>query len=119
MGRYISGDINGKFWFGLQPSDAADRFGVTGYQPEELYYYFDKEDLNSVEEEISLLEENLKDVIPNIKNMFKNSSSWSTEILAANNVTQQQLSDYVDLQLGYDIRDCIKENGSCEFVAEC
>ena len=33
MGRYYSGDIEGKFWFALQSSDAADRFGVVGTQP--------------------------------------------------------------------------------------
>ena len=52
MGRYYSGDIDGKFWFALQSSDAADRFGVTGTQPNYLYYYFDESDLEAVEEEI-------------------------------------------------------------------
>jgi hypothetical protein len=28
MGRYYSGDIDGKFWFALQSSDCADRFAV-------------------------------------------------------------------------------------------
>ncbi len=28
MGRYYSGDIEGKFWFAVQSSYAADRFGV-------------------------------------------------------------------------------------------
>ena len=52
MGRYYSGDIDGKFWFALQSSDAADRFGVTGTQPNYLHYYFDDSDLEAVEEEI-------------------------------------------------------------------
>ena len=29
MGRYYSGDINGKFMFAVQPSDAGERFGAT------------------------------------------------------------------------------------------
>jgi hypothetical protein len=29
------------------------------------------------------------------------------------------LSEYADLDLGRKIRDCIKENGQCEFEAEC
>ena len=37
MGRWCSGSIDHKFWVGIQSSDAADRFGVTGHQPEELY----------------------------------------------------------------------------------
>ena len=34
MGRYYDGDIEGKFWFGVQSSDDADFFGSKGYQPE-------------------------------------------------------------------------------------
>ena len=41
MGRWYSGSIEGKFWFAIQDSNAADRFGVVGHQPEELYYNFD------------------------------------------------------------------------------
>jgi hypothetical protein len=33
MGRYYSGDIEGKFVFGSQSSTAADRFGVEGHTP--------------------------------------------------------------------------------------
>jgi hypothetical protein len=34
-------------------------------------------------------------------------------------ITKQELSEYADLCLGIKIRDCIKENGSCSFEAEC
>lgn len=30
MGRFYTGDISGKFWFGVQASDDADHFGVEG-----------------------------------------------------------------------------------------
>ena len=53
MGRYINVDINRKLWFAVQSSDAADRFGVTGNKPEELYYYFDTENLEEIEEELA------------------------------------------------------------------
>jgi hypothetical protein len=35
MGRYYNGDIEGKFWVGIQPSTDADFFGVIH---EEVYY---------------------------------------------------------------------------------
>ena len=38
MGRYYSGDIEGKFWFAVQSSNAADRFGGI-VKP---YYFEDK-----------------------------------------------------------------------------
>ena len=41
MGRYYSGDIEGKFWFAIQSSDDADYFGVEGVS-NYLGYYFDK-----------------------------------------------------------------------------
>ena len=44
MGRYIVGDINRKLWFAVQSSNAADRFGVTGCEPNYIEYYFNKED---------------------------------------------------------------------------
>ena len=37
MGRYYTGDIEGKFWFALQSSNAASRFG--GVESEPAYIY--------------------------------------------------------------------------------
>jgi len=37
MGRYYSGDINGKFWFGIQSSTDAENFGAIN----EPYYIWD------------------------------------------------------------------------------
>ena len=31
MGRYYNGDIEGKFWFGVQASNDADFFGSEGH----------------------------------------------------------------------------------------
>jgi hypothetical protein len=41
MGRYYSGDIEGKFMFATQSSTAADRFGSSYYEPNHVNYYFD------------------------------------------------------------------------------
>jgi hypothetical protein len=40
-------------------------------------------------------------------------------MLADANITQHELSEYADLGMGKKIRDCIIENGSCSFEAEC
>ena len=56
MGRYYSGDIEGKFWFALQSSNCADRFGREGQTPSYLDYYFDIDDLPEVEAEIQRIE---------------------------------------------------------------
>jgi hypothetical protein len=39
MGRYYTGDIEGKFMFGVQSSDDANFFGVEGESRSLDYYY--------------------------------------------------------------------------------
>ena len=119
MGRYFSGDIEGKFWFGLQSSDCADRFGVQGYQPETLNYCFEESDLEGVEQEIARIEESLGDKVKIIEDFFETNNGYNDTMLADANITNQELSEFADLGLGKQIRDCIIENGSCSFEAEC
>ena len=119
MGRYYSGDIDGKFWFALQPSDCADRFGVVGQQPSILEYYFCEEDLESVEEEIAIIEQSLGDKIKIIDNFFETNNGYNDQMLAEADISTHELKEYADLGLGKKIRDCIKENGECRFDAEC
>jgi hypothetical protein len=119
MGRYYSGDIDGKFWFALQPSDCADRFGVIGQQPSILEYYFGEDDLESVEEEIATIEQSLGDKIKVIEDFFRKNNGYNDQMLTEAGITTQELKEYADLCLGIKIRDCIKENGECRFDAEC
>ena len=124
MGRYTSGDLDHKFWFAVQSSDAADRFGVTGVQPEELYYYFDRGNLDDVEEELKVIKNQLGKHRTKMKEFFKIRGSYSDEDLAnylgiPENKAKELLSAYADYELGMKIRKSILENGQCEFTAEC
>lgn len=119
MGRYYSGDIEGKFWFAVQDSDAADRFGVIGSVPNYLDYYFGEEDLQSVEDEIKVIEESLGDKKRILDEFFNTNNLYTEEMIEDLGITLQELSEYADLGLGIKIRDCIKEQGSCSFEAEC
>lgn len=119
MGRYYNGDIGGKFWFALQNSNAADRFGVIGQQPEILYYYFSEENLEEIENEIANIEKSLGDKIKIIDGFFEKHDGYNDEMLAEIKITTHDLSEYADLGLGKQIRDCVKEYGSCSFEAEC
>jgi hypothetical protein len=47
MGRYYHGDIEGKFWFGVQSSNDAEYFGVEG-NTNYLHYYFDEDNKKDV-----------------------------------------------------------------------
>ena len=123
MGRYISGDIETKLWFAIQPSDAADRFGVTGYQPETLEYWFQEEDLVSVENEINSIADSLGKYKDLLDKFFNEKYAYNDEQLSKylqvdEKETKKLLREYADLELGIKIRDCIKENGECSFSAE-
>ena len=107
----------------MQNSDAADRFGVTGVEPQELYYYFDRGNLDDVEEELKVIKKQLGTYRTKMKEFFKSNGSYTDEALAqylglSLDKTKQLLSAYADYELGMKIRKCILENGQCEFTAE-
>ena len=128
MGRYYHGDIEGKFMFGIQSSSDADFFGVEG-QASYLNYYYSKEDLPKVEEGIKECEGVLGEYLNHIDQFFKEKDSYNNEQLSkylteklGKDVTENNvafnLEWYARLELGREIRDCIKENDQCYFEAE-
>jgi hypothetical protein len=118
MGRYYSGDIEGKFWFAVQSSNAADRFGVTGEEPAEIHYFFTEDDLEGVEEEIKNIEESLGEKKQILDKFFEEKNGYTDKQIEELGISRSELSDYADLGLGIKIRDRIKEHGKCEFTAE-
>ena len=122
MGRYYSGDIEGKFWFAVQSSNAADRFGSIGYEPGYLEYYFDEDNLPEVQQELKNIEEIIS--LENIKKLddfFNNSEGYNDEILKKHNILDiwnKYKSDYADYILGKKIEKCLLENKECSFQAE-
>ena len=128
MGRYYHGDIEGKFMFGIQSSSDADFFGVEG-QASYLNYYYSKEDLPKVEVGIKECEGVLGEYLNHIDQFFKEKDSYNNEQLSkylteklGKDVTENNvafnLEWYARLELGREIRDCIKENDQCYFEAE-
>lgn len=118
MGRYYSGDIDGKFWFGLQSSDAADRFGVEGEPPAELQYFFTEDDLEGVEQELLNIENSLGEKKQIIDKFFEDNNGWNEKMLEEAGISKEELSEYADFELGIKIRDQIRDFGQCSFTAE-
>ena len=123
MGRYYSGDIEGKFWFAVQSSDAADRFGVIGEQPNYLRYWFETDDLPNIEKELKQIETTLGHYLKKIEDFLDSVNYYSDEEIAeAIGVKVEDaryyLREYADYQLGKKIRDHLIEYGQCEFDAE-
>lgn len=119
MGRYYDGDIEGKFWFGVQSSDDADFFGVSGYQPSQLVYEFEEEDLTGVLEGIKKCKAELGSYKPKLDKFFKKNNGYNDEMLKEAGIPSSYLVWYARLKLGEKIRDSIKNNGHCYFDAEC
>lgn len=118
MGRYYSGDINGKFWFALQSSDAASRFGGYEHSPSVIEYSFYKDEhLDDIENEIKEIEDKLGEKLSVIEKFFEDNMYYNDEMIKPY-FTMEQLRDYADLLLGRQIRDYVKEHGQCDFNAE-
>jgi len=119
MGRYYNGDINGKFWFAVQSSTAPSRFGGSYGEPNYITFNFEEDDLENVENEIKRIEQFLGTKKETLDKFFKEHNGYNDEMLKEIGISQRDLSEYADLGLGIKIRDCIKENGQCNFDAEC
>ena len=123
MGRWCSGSIDHKFWVGIQSSDAADRFGVTGHQPQELYYHFDIESLHEIYQELSNIATSLGNNLILLHKLFEDNDSYSDEKVAEYlkvelDVAKKLLKDYADYELGLKIAEAVQTTGQCEFTAE-
>ena len=127
MGRYYSGDIEGKFAFGCQSSAAADRFGVTGQTPGYLEYYYDETNLDDLETELKLIEDEMGEHGEYLKVYYdlygSNDDVQITfeEYLKKGDkkpLNEEQLLEFFDYRIGKKIQECIKEQGNCSFTAE-
>ena len=123
MGRYYDGDIEGKFWFGVQSSNDADFFGVTGERPAYLHYCFGKGDLLKIQSGIDKCLEELGEEKSKIDKFFDGNEGYTTEMLSdVLNSPEEKIKDllewYARLELGNEILECVKENNKCSFSAE-
>ena len=123
MGRYIHGSIDHRLWFGIQDSNAADRFGVTGHQPQELYYHFDEESLPEIYQELSNIATNLGSNLILLHKFFTDNTGYTDEKVAEYldvelDVAKKLLKDYADFELGLEIAESVRTTGQCEFTAE-
>ena len=135
MGRWYSGDINGKFWFGVQPSDDADNFGYIGdpvYEndlpedgedPYALSYAFTSEYMDEINQGIQDCLNVLGDNKEKFDVLFSNLESYSNELISEKigcsiEKVEELLANYARLLLGNEIKKCVEENGVCFFDAE-
>ena len=135
MGRYYDGDIEGKFWFGIQSSDDADFFGSTGFAPEYLEYYFDEAHKEKIEHGLAQCLDHLGSKKQALDDFFKTSSGYTQEQMCEvldvpvpntsmsleernNSKYNYYLMWYARYELGKKILDRVKSDKFCSFRAE-
>ena len=130
MGRYYQGDIEGKFWFSVQSSDDANNFGGSEIELQddvgevmELEYFFNKEDLESINEGIQTCITDLGEFKVRLDEFFADSTGYNPDELAKHlEITKEKYSiimeSYARLKLGEKIKKCVEEKGECNFTAE-
>ena len=128
MGRYYTGDIEGKFWFGVQSSDDGEFFGAEEQEPNFVDYYVS--DIKLVEEGLEeckkKLGENKKildDFFDSLQNGYNDEMiiTWyqdKHELTITEEYVRGILEWYARLNLGEKIYECMKEHGECYFNAE-
>jgi hypothetical protein len=128
MGRYYNGDIEGKFWFGVQSSDDADFFGVEG-KPRFYHYYFSEDDKKKVHKGLLECSRVLQGYMVALDKFFEEHDSYNDKMLleflnknvkglTTEEKAKELLEWYARLHLGRKIYKCIDEQGECDFEAE-
>ena len=80
MGRYYSGDIEGKFWFGVQSSDDASFFGGEVHEPNHIDYYFDNDHLSEVKKGIKECKQQLKPYKTKLEKFFNENQMYNNDL---------------------------------------
>jgi hypothetical protein len=118
MGRYYSGDISGKFWPGIQSSNAPERFGCDPQEPPVVYYC--TSDLESCQQELAAIEAKLGRKMKTLQNYFEKQggSFYNSRAIELMGISPEDLSDYADYELGKKIEATLIQRGICCFEAE-
>lgn len=134
MGRYYTGDIEGKFWFAVQSSEDARNFGGTSHyvfleddvheeNPIEIEFQFTRNDMKSIKLGIKECEEELGKLKSMLDHFFKKESGYNIPQMCKylecdEDKTEMLLEKYARLELGVKIKACVEEKGQCCFSGE-
>jgi hypothetical protein len=128
MGRYYSGDIEGKFAFGVQSSNAADRFGVAGQPPDFLEYNYTEADMPHLKDELKIIEDSFGEhktaimVYHDLDGSDENKQTLTIEEFLKKSelpeMSTAKWNDYYDYKIGRKILDHVNMHDTCIFQAE-
>ena len=118
MGRYYNGDVNGKFMFAVQSSDAHIRFGAEEMERGYIDYEISRENYDYIVKELDSIDQGS---IERVNKMFKENAGYNDEIQKQYNVTSHDLSEYADNRIGKQVKDYFDDNPEedyCYLTAE-
>lgn len=109
MGRYYSGDINGKFMFAVQSSNAGERFEAFDIEPQYVEYCVKRESYGHIKKTLEEIEKT--GAVKRVEDMFENEDGlYNDDIQKKHNVSDSDLSEYADWILGSKIKSFFDEN---------
>ena len=132
MGRYYQGDIEGKFWFGVQDSSDAEFFGAAEAEPNYIEYHIPsdckdedvKEGIKECLKELGNWKERLDQFFEQTRGynddmIIKYWKEKHDEVINADAI-RRQLEWYARLSLGRKIQKFFEDNpeSDCNFTAE-
>jgi len=119
MGRYYNGDIDGKFMFAVQSSDAHERFGAIAEETDYIPYVVYRDSYAETCAELDSIKH--KGHIDKVEKMFAcEPEGYNNEIQKKYNVTDEDLSEYADYQIGIQLKEFFDDNpdlDECRFEA--
>lgn len=119
MGRYYDGDIEGKFWFGVQSSTAPENLGA-----EMMRITYQWSDRDALDKRIKELETELGDHLPKLDKFFDEARGYTDQMVAeALGITEDEVEKllvvYADICLGRKVLAYLDEgNDYCEIDCE-
>ena len=119
MGRYYNGDINGKFMFAVQGSDAGEKFGAVEIENNYVEYYVSRDNYQDIIKELSEIKK--RGGVDRVKAMFDKVDRYNDATQKEHNVSNEDLEDYADYELGNQMKEFFDdqpEEDELHFTAE-
>ena len=129
MGRYYQGDIEGKFWFGVQKSTDPEFFGMEEQERYSIDYFVDEDKLDEIKEALRLCLKKLRRDHAKLNKFFSTTNGYNDEMIIdwykkqygqeiGKNEVSYKLEWLARYGLGKKIYRKVKEQGYCGIEAE-
>lgn len=119
MGRYYTGDIDGKFMFAIQSSDAHERFGAVEEESYYVPYVVFRHSYAEICAELDSIKQ--KGHVDKVDKMFNENIGYNKDVLKKYNISEHDLSEWADYQIGLELKEFFDDNPNldeCRFQAE-